>query len=223
MNDVWVVIPAYNEERKIGEVVRAVLAHAPKVVVVDDGSADRTFEAASSLPVDVLRHRLNRGQGAALATGIEYALRRGAGIIVTFDADGQHDPAEIASLIKPIVEGKAQVALGSRFLGPGQPIPWVRRLVLKAGILFTRVLSRIDVSDTHNGFRALSAAAARSIEITQDRMAHASEIIDQIARKKIPFVEVPVTICYSDYSRQKGQSSLNAVRIALRMILGKLR
>ena len=222
MQNVWVVIPAYNEEKKISEVVRGVFQYAPNVAVVDDGSQDQTYQAARSTRAWVLQHRINRGQGAALATGIEFALGRGADVIVTFDSDGQHSAEEIKKMIEPIANGQAEVVLGSRFLGQTSDMPKLRELILKAGILFTRFLSRIKVTDTHNGFRALSWKAAEQIEIREDRMAHASEILDQISKKQIKFVERPVTIRYTDYSKANGQSNLNAIRIAARMIFSKL-
>lgn len=218
----WIVIPAYNEGSKLAEVLRGVSGYADEVVVIDDGSGDNTGEVARAEGVHVLTHRLNRGQGAALATGIEYALRNGARVVVTFDSDGQHSAGDIPKMIEPIESGEAEAVLGSRFLKNTHNTPTVRKYVLKAGLIFTRILSRIDVTDTHNGFRALSRSAAEKIEIKQDRMAHGSEILDQIAKKKIKFVERPVTITYTDYSRAKGQDNLNAIRIAARMIFSKL-
>ena len=218
----WVIIPAYNEEGKISEVVRGVFEYVPNVVVIDDGSQDQTFDMARKSGAWVLRHRINRGQGAALATGIEFALRQGAEVIVTFDSDGQHAAEEISKMTEPIVTGQADVVLGSRFLEKKSDIPKLREMILRAGILFTRILSRIKVTDTHNGFRALSRKAAEQLQIHEDKMAHASEILDQISKKKIKFVEVPVTIHYTDYSKANGQSNFNAVKIAARMILSKL-
>jgi len=222
MINTWIVIPAYNEEKKISEVVRGVFEYVPNVVVIDDGSQDQTYTVAKQSSAWVLRHRINRGQGAALATGIEFALRRGADVIVTFDSDGQHAAEEISKMIEPIMIGRAEVVLGSRFLGGSSNMPKLRELILRGGIVFTRILSRIKVTDTHNGFRAFSRSAASQINIREDRMAHASEILDQISKKKIKFVECPVTITYTDYSQANGQSNLNAIKIAARMIFSKL-
>ena len=169
----------------------------------------------------VARHVINCGQGAALQTGIDFALRHGAKVIVTFDADGQHSYDEIPNVIAPVEAGEADVALGSRFLGKTIDMPKMRKWVLKAGILFTRVVSRIKVTDVHNGFRAFSRDAAQRIRITQNRMAHASEILDQIRNAGLRFKEVPVTIRYSAETMAKGQSSWNAVRIAFQLLLGR--
>jgi glycosyltransferase involved in cell wall biosynthesis len=216
---IFVVMAAYNEADAIGPVVGSLLSVYRHVVVVDDASTDGTSEVLKDSPVYLLRHCLNRGQGAALQTGIEFALSQGADIVVTFDADGQHDMLEIPGLVAPILAGECEVTLGSRFLGRTEGMPLTRRLVLKAGVLFTRVFSRVRVSDIHNGFRALSARAATRIHLQMDRMAHASEILEQIQRSGLPYREVPVTIRYTSYSIGKGQSSWNAVRIAFELLM----
>lgn len=208
-----IVIPSYNEERAIGGVILELRTSWPHVVVVDDGSTDRTGAVARQNGATVLTHVVNRGQGAALQTGIAYALQRGARVIVTFDSDGQHRAEDVVTLVRPIEEGRADAVLGSRFLGTTDRMPRRRGLLLRAAVLFTRITSGARVTDTHNGLRAFSAAAARSIHIQLDRMAHASEIVDQIAARGIRFVEVPVHVRYSDYSRRKGQSSLGAFRV----------
>jgi glycosyltransferase involved in cell wall biosynthesis len=219
---VWVVVPAYNEGSRLSRTLTELLKWAANVVVVDDGSADDTLQYARQHPVWCLRHIINRGQGAALQTGIDFAVQRGAEIIVTFDADGQHDPAEMSRLIAPVLAGSADVALGSRFLGAAIGIPWTRKLLLRVAVVFTRVLSRIKVTDTHNGYRALSRAAARTVRMRQDRMAHASEILDLIRIHGLRFVEVPVTIRYSAATLAKGQSSWDALRVAAQFLIGKV-
>ncbi len=220
---IFVVIPAYNETAKIAEVVMSVKEIITNIIVVDDASEDQTAEIAERAGADVLEHLINRGQGAALKTGIDYAVKCGADIIVTFDADGQHKAEEMMRLVDPVAKGEVDAVLGSRFLGNlPQNMPMTRRLILKGGIMFTRFFSRINITDTHNGFRALSKHAAQTIRIRQDRMAHASEILDEIAYHKLKFCEVPVTISYSKYSLQKGQSSLNSIKIVFKFILGKI-
>lgn len=220
--NVWIVIAAYNEAKVIQGVVEHVRKIYPNVVVVDDASTDSTASEARSAGAVVRQHLINRGQGAALKTGIIYALQRGAEAVVTFDADGQHDPQEIPLLLEPIEKGEVDITLGSRFLTDGSNIPPLRRLALKAGILFTRATSRIDVTDTHNGFRAMNRSAAEKIRMTQDRMAHASEILDEVVRHKLRYKEVPVTISYSYYSRAKGQSTSAMFRIAFKIFVHKL-
>ncbi len=220
--DLWVVIAAYNEEPRLGATLAGLRARGyENVVVVDDGSRDRTHEVALGSGVWVLRHLINLGQGAALQTAIRFALLRGAATVVTFDADGQHDPDQIPVVAGPVRDGTAEVALGSRFLGRAENIPFSRMLVLKGGVVFTRLFSGIKVSDTHNGFRAFSRAAVEKIKITQNRMAHASEILDQVQSLGLRYVEVPVTIRYSAETTAKGQSSWNAVKIVAQLLLGR--
>lgn len=220
---VFIVVPAYNEEAVIGDVVRALRERYPRVVVVDDGSADRTAIAARQAGATVLRHVINRGQGAALQTGIAHALSRGAECIVTFDADGQHRVEDVERLMEPIRSGRAEVVLGSRFLACGaEGIPRGRRWTLRLAVLFTRVVNRMNLTDAHNGLRAFSRRAAEGIDLHLDRMAHATELIDQIRESGLPFLEVPVTVRYTDYSMAKGQSVRGAFRIVLHYILGKV-
>jgi glycosyltransferase involved in cell wall biosynthesis len=216
---IFVVVAAYNEERKIGDVIDDLHAHGyTDVIVVDDASPDRTSEVARSRSAQVVRHTRNTGQGGALRTGIRTALARGAEIIITFDGDGQHRAADIAGVVAPVLQGRADVALGSRFLGEAPGIQKRKWLTLKGSILVERLLLGLKLSDVHNGFRALSRKAAETIEITCDGMAHASEIVAEIHDHRLRYVEVPVTILYDEYTKQKGQSILNAFHI-LREIL----
>ncbi|MEM4336805.1 MAG: glycosyltransferase family 2 protein [Candidatus Woesearchaeota archaeon] len=219
----YIVIAAYNEEKSIAKVIDDLKNHGYKnIIVVDDGSSDKTYEIAKKKNVYVLKHIINRGQGAALKTGIDFALSKGADIIVTFDADGQHLAEDIENVIKPIANKEVDVVLGSRFLNKKVKVPFLKMLILKGGVIFTWVFSGIKLTDTHNGFRAFSRDAAKKIKITQDKMEHASEIIDEIAKKKIKFKEVPVKIIYSEYSKAKGQSIFNSIKIAFKLIMSRL-
>jgi glycosyltransferase involved in cell wall biosynthesis len=221
--DIFIVVPAFNEAASVGNVVRQLRTKFANVVVVDDGSTDETGRVAREAGAVVLTHLINRGQGAALKTGIDYALAHGADVIVTFDSDGQHQVEDIEAILQPVLERKFDVALGSRFLHASSDVPAVRKLTLKMGVIFTRLVSRICVTDTHNGFRALSRCAASKIQINQDRMAHASEILDEIGRLRLRYCEVPTRIVYTAYSKQKGQSSIAAFRIVLDFLVGKWR
>jgi glycosyltransferase involved in cell wall biosynthesis len=221
-NAVYIVLPAYNEETVVGEVVADLRRQWENVVVVDDCSEDATCEQARSAGASVLVHLVNRGQGASLQTGIEYALRRGAGYIVTFDSDGQHQSKEIPVLLEPVFSGEADIVLGSRFLGRAEDIPLARRILLKGAVVFTRLTSRVKTTDAHNGFRAFSRRAAQRMQLQMDRMAHASEILDQIRAMGLRYVERPVTIRYTDYSRAKGQRSVNAVNVVIEYFFGRL-
>lgn len=221
-DSVFVVVPAYNEAAIVGQVVADLKRAYDSVVVVDDGSTDETGRVARQAGATVLRHAINRGQGASIQTGIEYALISGAEFIVTFDADGQHKVADVASLLAPIARGECDITLGSRFLGNAVNLPASRRILLKLGVLFTRFTSGVNLTDVHNGLRAFSRRAAGRIHIQLDGMAHASEMIDLIRRSGLEFREIPVTIQYTDYSRAKGQSSRGALRIVMHYLLGRV-
>lgn len=214
----FVVVPAYNEAERIGRTLESLLAVASSVVVVDDGSADNTAEVALRYPVWVLRHPVNLGQGAAIQTGITFALRQGADDVATFDADGQHDPSDLIRMLQTLRESGADYALGSRFLGRAEGIPFTRKVMLKAAVWYTRIMSGIHVTDTHNGIRLMTRRGAERIHITMNRMEHASEILDQIARSGLRYIEVPVTIRYSQASLAKGQKSTAAIRMGLRIL-----
>lgn len=212
------IIPAYNEEARISAAIMDAANHVDAVVVVDDCSADSTGERALAAGAYVLRHVINRGQGAALQTATDFALQNlHADVIVHFDADGQMLGSEIPMMVAPVVSGEVDIVLGSRFMGRRRTssMPYSRWLILKLGLIFTRLVSGISTTDTHNGFRTLSAIAASKLHLTLDRMAHASEILDLIVVHKLRYIERPVTICYSAETLAKGQSSLGSVGVGL--------
>lgn len=219
---VYLVIPAYNEEKMIGDVIRNVAPYCSKIIVVDDGSTDRTTTRATHSKTKVLRHIINLGQGAALQTGFDYAKKEGADIVVSFDADGQFDAKEIKKIVDPIARGKADVTLGSRFLGKTIGMPLTRYLILKTAIWFTAIFSNARLTDTHNGFRGFNKKSLSKIHLTQSGMAHASEIIDQIVINKLRFVEVPVTIRYNTYTLHKGQKTTNSLQIFSDLVFKKI-
>jgi len=190
----WVIVPAYNECARIGEVVASIVNRGYPVAVVDDGSTDATAELAGCEGAHVVRHPINCGQGAALQTGIEFALAMGADYIVTFDGDGQHSTADLDGMLTPLVSGEVHFTLGSRSLGRAIDMPWSRTLVLRAATWFTRLVTPMPITDTHNGFRGMTRHAAQFIQLRQHRMAHASEILEQIMRSGLRFKEVPVTV-----------------------------
>lgn len=161
---------------------------------------------------------MNLGQGAAIQTGITFALRQGAEYVATFDADGQHDPGDLAKMLEQLHQTGVDYVLGSRFLGRAEGIPISRKLMLKAAVWYTRLMSGIRVTDTHNGIRLMTRRGAERIHITMNRMEHASEILDQIARSGLRFIEVPVTIRYSEASLAKGQKTSAAFRMGVKII-----
>lgn len=218
----WIVVAAFNEAAVIREVVEDLRRHFRNIVVVDDGSSDQTATQANLAGATVLRHPINRGQGAALQTGISFALQQGAEFFVTFDADGQHDPEDAESLLTPLLDGTAQAVLGNRFSEHSDSVPPARRVLLKCAVIFSRLTSGARLNDAHNGLRAFSRQMAGHIDITLDGMAHASEIADQIHRSGLPYTERPVRIAYTDHSQQKGQSWSAAFGIAWDYLIGRV-
>ncbi len=214
----FVVIAAYNESRMIGAVVAELRAAGYPVVVVDDGSADGTARRQAAPGRLWCAIPVNLGQGAALQTGIEFALEQGAETIVTFDADGQHRVADIPALCEALAKNQAEFALGSRALGASLNAPVSRRILLKLATWFTRLSTGMRVTDTHNGLRAMTRRGAQALKLRQNRMAHASELLQQIADSGLRYVEVPVTIQYSAYSLAKGQSLGDALTILIDLI-----
>jgi polyprenyl-phospho-N-acetylgalactosaminyl synthase len=212
---IWVVVPAYNEAAIIGQIVGDLIERGYAVVVVDDGSNDGTGMKAGAAGAAVVTHPFNLGQGAALQTGLQFALIQGADYLITFDADGQHRVADVDSLMSALLAANADFALGSRFLGTAVDMPASRRLLLKAATWFTRVTTGLAVTDTHNGLRAMTRRGAGAIKLRQNRMAHASEILHAVACSGLPYVEVPVTVDYSAYSLAKGQRLTDSLRILL--------
>lgn len=223
-SDIFILIPAYNEASKIGDVVRCLQEHGyQNILVINDGSKDQTAIEAQKAGATVLSLIINRGQGAALRTGLSFLAEHiTPRAIITFDADGQHQAKDIDKMIAVLEEDQADIVLGSRFLEKGQNVPFIRYCILKMGILFTNVISDVSLTDTHNGFRALNETAYKNIEIFHRGMEHASDIIEEISKKKLRYKEVPVDIVYTDYSKIKGQKTSNFIKIAIKVILKKL-
>jgi glycosyltransferase involved in cell wall biosynthesis len=216
------VIPAWNEGSRIGATVLGVKHHVDQIVVVDDGSGDGTAEAAQKAGAIVLRHRLNRGQGAALKTGTEAALRLNADVIVHVDADGQHDPNDIDALVEPIKNGRAEIVFGSRFLGVDPTgMPWIRRVYFIAARLFNTFVLGIprNVTDPQSGARALSRKAAERINFHQDGAAHCSEILRLATHSGLAWAEVPIHVRYTAETLKKGQKFTDAFRIVWQLVI----
>ena len=220
MDDTWVVIPLFNEERVISDVVAEVRTAFAQVVCVDDGSSDRSADLASRAGARVVRHPLNLGQGAALQTGFEYALADPAmQYVVTFDADGQHQIADAIGMVERLRAGDADVVFGSRFLDERSKPTFAKNVVLCAAVGYTNLTTRTRLTDAHNGLRAIRRPVVEKLDITQNRMAHASELVAQIGALKVSYVEHPVHILYTDYSKAKGQSLWNSINILAELIL----
>ncbi len=223
-SSVFIVVPLYNEGAVIASSLESLLDKGYSVVCVDDASTDNGLAVIRSLPVYSLHHAINLGQGASLQTGMSFALCKKAAYLVHFDADGQHNAADIPVLLEPLEKGEADVVLGSRFLRDEDraAVPSVKRLLLKTGVFVNWVLTGVRLTDAHNGFRAMTADAARKLDLQENRFAHASEILAQIRHNKLRVVERPTAIVYTDYSRAKGQSMWNSIKIVMDMLLRRI-
>ncbi|MGX1701262.1 glycosyltransferase family 2 protein [Microbacterium sp. NPDC055357] len=216
----WVVIPLYNEASVIADVIAGLRPHFANIVCVDDGSTDDSARNAERAGAAVVRHPINLGQGAALQTGIEYALSHAScEYIVTFDADGQHRVADALDMVADARAHGAAIIFGSRFLDDRTNPGWIKKVILKTAVWVTNMSTGLRLSDAHNGLRVLRSDAAAQIHLQQDRMAHATEIVLQIGRTGLPWREHPVELLYTDYSKAKGQSVLNSVNILVDLII----
>lgn len=223
-SNIFVVVPVFNEAAELEKTLQSLMAHKYRIVLVDDGSTDNPERIARKYPVIFLQHVLNLGQGAALRTGMMAAQHAGADIIVHFDADGQHDAAEIHQLIQPLIQNACDIVFGSRFLKNTtvQQVPFFRKFILQAGRYVNWIFYRILLSDAHNGFRAMNRTAFEKIIFTQNRMGHASEILYLVKKNNLRYLETPVSIYYTKYSLGKGQHIFNSVNIIFDLIFKKL-
>lgn len=223
MIDILVIIPAYNEEKAIKGVIDDLQNHGyNNILVVDDGSDDRTFEIANASAPYVARHFLNIGAGSAMATGFEIAKILNPEIVVTFDADGQHSADDIARLIEPIRKDEADVVIGSRLMGRKTGMPRKRVLYNKAANMATFIIYGFAVSDTQSGLKAFNKKAYRAINIETAKMEFCSEIISKIKKNNLRFKEVEIKSIYTDYSMSKGQNFAVGVKTLSRLVLSRI-
>jgi len=227
MSKIICVIPALNEEKNIADVLKQVVSLVDEVVVVDDGSSDKTAQVAKINGATVLRHIINRGQGASLQTGNEYARINNADIVVHFDADGQFLAKEIKELIAPIINNQAEVVLGSRFLDRKSNMPKFKEIIIMPIARFVNrfVLgSKIKLTDPQCGFRVLGRRALQEISIEQNGMAHASEIIYKIYKNNLKIKEMPITVLYNEFGQNIFSEARGGggIRVLKDLLISKL-
>ena len=220
---VALVIPVYNEAMQIRKTIESIPKSFDKLICVDDGSVDDSSNEIKKTRATLLRHCCNLGQGAALQTGIEFALLDSSvDYIVTFDADGQHQISDVIKMIEVINAKKVDIVLGSRFLGKAENMGTGKKILLKLATRFSNFTSGVKLTDTHNGLRVMNRDFAQKLKLSMHDFSHASEIIEKIQLNNAKFVEYPVTIVYSDYSKNKGQSAFNAINIIMDLVLNKI-
>lgn len=216
--EIAIVVPAYNEERTIGKLIKKLGDGGYKnIIVVDDGSSDNTFLIAQTCGATVLRLPINRGAGGALRVGFSEAIDAGFKIVVMMDADLQHRVSDIKALVKPIIKKNVDIVLGSRFFGEKHKMPRVRQIANLAGNLTTRFLLGINVTDSQSGFRAIKAKALKKMILRSSRWEICSEMVGEIKRLNLKFAEIPIRVVYTTYSLSKGQSFKNGIKTLARL------
>jgi glycosyltransferase involved in cell wall biosynthesis len=199
------IIPAFNEEKNIAKTAKSAKKYINDVLVVNDGSKDKTKELAEELGAMVISHIINRGQGAALETGNEYARRNNYDVVVHFDADGQFLAEEIPDILEPIIKDAYAVSFGSRFLSKKSEIPWFKKhVIMRLAKAINYIFLGVNTSDPQSGFRAMNKEALRKIKIEHDGMAHCSEILAKTNKYGLVFKEVPITVIYNEFGQSLG-------------------
>ncbi len=211
---IYILVPVFNEEKKIKSVVSELQKVFKNIIVVNDGSSDASQEILESLDVTVLNHSINLGQGAAISTGFKYIQDlNNAEAVVTFDADGQHSIEDAKAFAKEIILCDEEIIFGSRFIRNKANIPFIKKIVLSIVVMFTNRLSRINLSDAHNGLKAIKKDSLKKIDITIDGFGFESQIIHQVSKKNITYKEMPTNTIYTSYSKNKGQKLINGLII----------
>ncbi len=221
--DTYIIVRVYNEASVVRRVVEKILEKYEYVVCVDDGSHDDSVEEILKTKAFLVRHPVNLGAGAALQTGIEFALEdKNAQIFACFDADGQHSLDDLTKMVDMLRHEKLDMVIGSRFMGKTEGMSLFKGLLLKLAIIFSNGTSGVKLTDAHNGLRVFNRHAAETMQLTVPGFGYASEMTERISQNGYTYKEAPVTITYSDYSKAKGQPMLNSVNIAFDLLLNRI-
>lgn len=217
---VYVLVALFNEEEVIKRVVDDLHTQFEHVICVDDGSTDASADIAEKAGATVIRHPMNLGQGAALQTGIVYArAQEDMEYVVTFDGDGQHRVEDVLEMLSYSRRKDCPIVFGSRFLDKRTKPGLKKKIVLKVAVIITRLITGLQLTDAHNGLRVIRKDALQHVNLIQDRMSHATEIVHQLADTKMTWKEYPVEVLYTDYSKAKGQSVLNSINILFDLVV----
>jgi glycosyltransferase involved in cell wall biosynthesis len=221
--DTYVIIPIYNEDSIVGDVIKEAKKYFENVVCINDGSTDASSQVIKEAGGILIEHSTNFGAGAATQTGIEYALLdKNAKEFITIDADGQHEIKDAVNMLEYMKENKLDIVLGSRFLGKVHNIAGLKKLFLRLAASFSKMLSGIYLTDPHIGIRVFNRNFAENLKLTMPDFSHASELVHRIAEGNYKYAEIPVTITYSDYSKAKGQPMLNAINIVFDVVFHRI-
>lgn len=217
---VCVIVPFFNEEQVIDNVISELIRENYRVLAVDDGSSDSSYEKIKNLECTTIRHSQNFGQGAALQTGMSFAkLNPNLEFFVTFDSDGQHQVANIESVLTPVIKDEVDIVFGTRFQDDLTKFTFFKKIILKLAVKYTQLSTGVALTDTHNGFRAFNRVSIEKIELNFPGMTHASEFVGKAGENNLRIKEVPVHVLYTKYSKRKGQSLWNAINILTDLFL----
>ena len=212
--DIYVIVPAFNEQNVIKDIINNLLKDFSNVIVINDGSNDKTLETINDLDIKILNHEINLGVGAAVQTGFDYVSNiPDAKAVITFDADGQHLVDDAVAMAKEIMICDEGIIFGTRFPKHSKNIPMVKRIVLKLIAKITDLVTGVSLSDAHNGLKAYKVSIIKELELQFSSYSYESELITQVAKKKIDYKEMPTDIKYTSYSIKKGQKLLNGLLI----------
>jgi len=212
--DVYVIVPAFNEQNVIKDIINNLLKDFSNVIVINDGSNDKTLETINDLDIKILNHEINLGVGAAVQTGFDYVSNiPDAKAVITFDADGQHLVDDAVAMAKEIMICDEGIIFGTRFPKHSKNIPMVKRIVLKLIAKITDLVTGVSLSDAHNGLKAYKVSIIKELELQFSSYSYESELITQVAKKKIDYKEMSTDIKYTSYSIKKGQKLLNGLLI----------
>ena len=219
-NSVLILLPVFNESKVIFSVIRSIQKEGwKKILVVDDGSTDNTYDKVKKTGAIILRHIINRGKGAAVKTGLEAAKKMGSEIVVTLDSDGQHNPKDIKKMVKQIKKG-SDVVLGIRDFRK-RNIPRYKVFVNYLGNILTWMFYGLWVRDSQSGFRAYNKKALDLIQTNNDRYEFETEIVREIVRNNLKWTEKTIDVRYSDYDQNKinKQSFVSAIKTIIKLAL----
>ena len=209
LSKVYILIPLFNEASVIEQLIKDLSVVFKNIVVVNDGSTDNSLEILEKLDIHLINHPINLGQGSAISTGFSYIYETTAEALITFDADGQHSIEDAKKFAEEILTTDVDVIFGSRFLEHSKNIPLLKRFVIKSAARITNFISRISLTDTHNGMKAIRRDALYKLNINIDGYAFESELIQCVAKEKLGYSELPTNIIYTEYYMAKGQSIMN--------------
>ena len=214
LENIYIIVPAFNESKVLEKNLKNLKKYFDNIIVVDDGSTDNTLEIINRLGLISIHHPINLGQGAAIKSGFNFVKKlNNIHGVITFDADGQHSPADANIFANEILTSDKDIIFGSRFINHSNNVPLIKKFILKIATKLSNIILKMNLSDTHNGLKAFKIDSLNKINITIDRYAFETEMLMQISKQKLSYKELHTEIVYTPYSLKKGQSIRNGMII----------